>query len=75
MRFDQMVKGSTQIITDILKQRKSVLLIGVPGVGKTTSLRELACVLSLDGVKVEIIDTSNEIAGEGDELQKEMRVA
>ena len=51
------------------------MLIGIPGVGKTTLLRELARVLSNDGVKVEIIDTSNEIAGEGDELHHSIGMA
>lgn len=59
--------GTVSIIRDLLEQKKSILLLGRPGVGKTTAIREIARVLS-DGMKkrVIIIDTSNEIAGDGD---------
>lgn len=59
--------GTVSIIRDLLETKKSVLLLGRPGVGKTTAIREIARVLS-DGMKkrVIIIDTSNEIAGDGD---------
>jgi stage III sporulation protein SpoIIIAA len=59
--------GTVSIIKDLLEQEKSILLLGRPGVGKTTAIREIARVLS-DGMKkrVIIIDTSNEIAGDGD---------
>jgi len=59
--------GTVSIIRDLLEQEKSILLLGRPGVGKTTAIREIARVLS-DGMKkrVIIIDTSNEIAGDGD---------
>lgn len=66
MRIGRMVPGSTSMIADLLASKKSILLIGCPGVGKTTLLREIARVISNGGDAVEIIDTSNEIAGEGD---------
>jgi stage III sporulation protein AA len=71
IRFGHSVPGTTRMITDLITERKSMLLIGMPGVGKTTLLREIARILSTPSasnsspVRVEIIDTSNEIAGEG----------
>jgi|TARA_B110000444_G_scaffold259239_1_gene302373 stage III sporulation protein SpoIIIAA len=66
-RIGRAIFGTVSIIRDLLEQRKSILLLGKPGVGKTTAIREIARVLS-DGMKkrVIIIDTSNEIAGDGD---------
>ena len=66
-RIGRAVFGTVSIIRDLLEQKKSLLLLGRPGVGKTTAIREIARVLS-DGMKkrVIIIDTSNEIAGDGD---------
>ena len=61
------VFGTISIIRDLLEKEKSILLLGRPGVGKTTAIREIARVLSDDMKKrVIIIDTSNEIAGDGD---------
>ena len=59
--------GAISIVRDLLETNKSILLLGKPGVGKTTAIREIARVLS-DGMnkRVIIIDTSNEIAGDGD---------
>ena len=66
-RIGRAIFGTVSIIRDILEQKKSILLLGRPGVGKTTAIREIARVLS-DGMqkRVIIIDTSNEIAGDGD---------
>ena len=66
-RIGRAIFGTVSIIRDILEQKKSILLLGRPGVGKTTAIREIARVLS-DGMqkRVVIIDTSNEIAGDGD---------
>lgn len=66
-RIGRAVFGTVSIIRDLLEKEKSILLLGKPGVGKTTAIREIARVLS-DGMKkrVIIIDTSNEIAGDGD---------
>jgi len=66
-RIGRALFGTVSIIRDLLESKKSILLLGRPGVGKTTAIREIARVLS-DGMKkrVIIIDTSNEIAGDGD---------
>jgi stage III sporulation protein AA len=66
-RVGRAIFGTVSIVRDLLEQKKSILLLGRPGVGKTTAIREIARVLS-DGIKkrVIIIDTSNEIAGDGD---------
>ena len=66
-RVGRAVFGTVSIIRDLLEKKKSILLLGRPGVGKTTAIREIARVLSDDMKKrVIIIDTSNEIAGDGD---------
>ena len=66
-RVGRAVFGSVNLIKDLIMPGKSVLILGRPGVGKTTILRETARVLA-DEVKkrVIIVDTSNEIAGDGD---------
>ncbi len=66
-RIGRAVYGTINIISDLVESGKSILLLGPPGVGKTTLLREVARVLSEDFRKrVVIVDTSNEIAGDGD---------
>ncbi|MFC2001274.1 R3H domain-containing nucleic acid-binding protein [Chloroflexota bacterium] len=66
-RVGRAVFGTIKVIEDIVQSGKSVLLLGRPGVGKTTMLREVARVLADDLKKrVIIVDTSNEIAGDGD---------
>jgi stage III sporulation protein SpoIIIAA len=64
-RVGRAVFGTIDIINDLIESDKSVLLLGRPGVGKTTMLREAARVLA-DNKRVVIVDTSNEIAGDGD---------
>ncbi len=64
-RVGRAVYGMIEIIKDIVMGNKSILLLGRPGVGKTTLLREAARVRSEDR-RVIIVDTSNEIAGDGD---------
>jgi stage III sporulation protein SpoIIIAA len=66
-RVGRAVYGTIAIIRDIIESGKSILLLGRPGVGKTTMLREVARVLADEFHKrVIIVDTSNEIAGDGD---------
>ncbi len=66
-RVGRAVFGTIKIILDLVQSGKSVLLLGRPGIGKTTMLREVARVLADDFEKrVIIVDTSNEIAGDGD---------
>ena len=66
-RVGRAVFGTIKIIEDLAFSGKNILLLGRPGVGKTTMLREMARVLSEEGRKrVIIVDTSNEIAGDGD---------
>lgn len=67
LRIGRAVYGTIRIIEDLILTGKSVLLLGKPGVGKTTMLREVARVLADDAHRrVIVVDTSNEIAGDGD---------
>jgi stage III sporulation protein SpoIIIAA len=67
LRVGRAVYGTIGIIQDIVESGHSILLLGRPGVGKTTMLREMARVLADDFKKrVVIVDTSNEIGGDGD---------
>src|SRR5438067_12326539 len=66
-RVGRAVFGTIAIIRDIVETGKSILLLGKPGVGKSTLLREMARVLADDlDKRVIVVDTSNEIAGDGD---------
>jgi stage III sporulation protein SpoIIIAA len=66
-RVGRAVYGTVEIVRDVIESGKGILLLGRPGVGKTTLLREAARVLADDlGKRVIIVDTSNEIAGDGD---------
>lgn len=66
-RVGRAVFGTIGMIRDLVETGQSILMLGRPGVGKTTALREIARVLADDLEKrVVIIDTSNEIAGDGD---------
>lgn len=64
-RIGRAVYGTVDIIDDIINGGNSVLLLGAPGVGKTTMLREAARMLA-ETKRVVIVDTSNEIGGDGD---------
>jgi stage III sporulation protein SpoIIIAA len=66
-RVGRAVFGTVAMVRDLMDSGQSLLLMGRPGVGKTTALREIARVLADDLQKrVVVIDTSNEIAGDGD---------
>ena len=67
LRVGRAVLGVIEILRDLVESGQSILILGRPGVGKTTKLREMARVLADDfGRRVIVIDTSNEIAGDGD---------
>ncbi len=66
-RVGRAVVGTVDIVKDVIESGKSTLLLGPPGVGKTTLLREAARVVADElGKRVIVVDTSNEIAGDGD---------
>ncbi|KAJ0244223.1 Protein SEEDLING PLASTID DEVELOPMENT 1 [Hirschfeldia incana] len=66
-RVGRVVSGSAEIIRDLIEGGGSILVIGSPGVGKTTLIREIARMLADEHRKrVVIVDTSNEIGGDGD---------
>ncbi|KAI4333597.1 hypothetical protein L6164_018381 [Bauhinia variegata] len=66
-RVGRAISGSAMLLRDLVQDGSSLLLIGPPGVGKTTIIREIARMLANDYKKrVMIVDTSNEIGGDGD---------
>ncbi|MBG0786017.1 MAG: AAA family ATPase [Anaerolineaceae bacterium] len=64
-RIGRAVYGTSDVIQDLIESGASILIMGRPGVGKTTILREAARILA-DTARVIIVDTSNEIGGDGD---------
>jgi stage III sporulation protein SpoIIIAA len=64
-RVGRAVYGTIDIIEDLIESGKSLLILGRPGIGKTTMLRETARILA-ENKRVVIVDTSNEIGGDGD---------
>jgi stage III sporulation protein SpoIIIAA len=66
-RIGRAVFGTIEIVADLVESGSSILIMGRPGIGKTTMLREAARVLADDlDKRVVVVDTSNEIAGDGD---------
>eukprot|EP01023_Acetabularia_acetabulum_P008603 TRINITY_DN13752_c0_g1_i1.p1 TRINITY_DN13752_c0_g1~~TRINITY_DN13752_c0_g1_i1.p1 ORF type:complete len:728 (-),score=140.21 TRINITY_DN13752_c0_g1_i1:204-2387(-) len=67
-RVGRAVRGSAKMIADFISEKKSILLLGPPGVGKTTVIRDVARMLADPPMdrRVVIVDTSNEIGGDGD---------
>lgn len=66
-RVGRAIFGTISVIRDLLESEKSILILGRPGVGKTTIIREIGRVLADElEQRVIIIDTSNEIAGDSD---------
>lgn len=65
-RVGRAIIGTISSIRDLLELSQSMLVLGKPGVGKTTIIREIARILADEmNKRVIIIDTSNEIAGDG----------
>ena len=64
-RVGRAVYGTIDIIQDLVESGKNILMLGKPGIGKTTMLREAARILA-ENKRVVIVDTSNEIGGDGD---------
>jgi stage III sporulation protein SpoIIIAA len=65
LRVGRAVYGTIDIVQDLIESGKNILILGKPGIGKTTMLREAARILA-DNKRVVIVDTSNEIGGDGD---------
>ena len=66
-RVGRAIFGTVRVLEELVESGQSILLVGRPGVGKTTMLREMARVLAdMAHKRVVIVDTSNEIAGDGD---------
>jgi stage III sporulation protein SpoIIIAA len=67
LRVGRAIFGTIDMLKDLIGSGRNLLLLGRPGVGKTTKLREVARVLADDlGKRVMVVDTSNEIGGDGD---------
>jgi len=66
-RIGRAVFGTISVMRDLLEFDQSILILGCPGIGKTTIIREIARILADEREKrVIIVDTSNEIAGDSD---------
>jgi stage III sporulation protein SpoIIIAA len=66
-RVGRAIRGTVALLRDVVEEGRSILILGRPGVGKTTLLREAARAEADElGKRVVVVDTSNEIAGDGD---------
>jgi stage III sporulation protein SpoIIIAA len=68
LRVGRYFTGSSYMLSDILHhpkfQQSSILVLGVPGSGKTSLIREIARIIAMNQ-NVCIVDKSNEICGDG----------
>lgn len=66
IRIGRTFDGCIALLQDLVDTKANILLLGRPGVGKTSNLRSIANFLAkAQGSRVIIVDTSNEIAGAG----------
>jgi stage III sporulation protein SpoIIIAA len=66
VRVARMVYGVAEPLRSYIEKCDGLMLIGPPGVGKTTLLRDIVRIVAERvGPKVIVIDTSNEIGGDG----------
>ncbi|TMW61540.1 hypothetical protein Poli38472_012731 [Pythium oligandrum] len=69
LRVGRTLMHASNMLLDLLlseeHRQKSVLFLGRPGSGKTTLIRDVTRCISESGENVCIIDTSNEIGGDG----------
>ncbi len=64
-RVGRAVVGAAAPVRELLVSGASLLIVGPPGCGKTTVLRDAARILDEMGRAVVVCDTSNEIGGDG----------
>ncbi|KAJ3253171.1 BTB and MATH domain-containing protein 41 [Boothiomyces macroporosus] len=72
VRLGRFVKGVSTIISDLLHSDKSILFLGPPGTGKSTFLRDAIRILSKEDHHLIVVDTSNELCGNGHIVHPEL---